>query len=707
MVCDPGLLATASIGDGLLSAPVNILLIEDSPADAGLLRAALNEVPEQTFRLSRVETLNDGLKRLCESSFDVLLLDLSLPDSLGLSSLERINDVAAQLPVVVLTGLDDEKIAAQAIDRGAQDYLVKGHQDGRTIARSIRYAISRKHTALQLEKAKADAEAANIAKSRFLANISHELRTPMNAILGMTELALDESVSSAVREQLSTVKTAGEDLLALLNEILDCAKVESGKIEIETVRFDLFSVLEDVGKALGVRAFQKDIELIFDVEPSVPFRIYGDPLRVKQVLVNLLGNAIKFTDQGHVVLHVSCAHRSVADVVLQFDIQDTGPGLSPEQLRTVFEPFTQGDSSTTRKHGGTGLGLTIASNLTRLMGGQIWVDSVVGLGSTFSFTVVFTIDEERASETPDPHRAVAGIRVLLVEDQLLCRQIIGRELEQRSIQTDIVIDGASCLERLQLLNPAKDDYDLIIVDDSVRVGTESLALHIKQTGLYKGPMVVLASPAKLTPACIRKAAEANISIVRKPFLGRQLAGGVAECLHPVSSIPMKSGASRIRSIEGRMRSLRVLLAEDTALNQKLIAAIMKKRGHSIDIVENGADAVEAVASRNYDVVLMDVQMPEMDGYQATAQIRTLPDPAKSQIPIIAMTAHAMVGDREQCIAAGMNSYVSKPIQIYDLIDLVEKLGNASCEDRLQENVEADSSKSPDLKSPSDTVSDRF
>jgi len=678
---------------------LHILLIEDNAAEAFLLQESLAQVTHPPDVL-HAETLEVALGHLKEAPVDAILLDLALPDSEGLATLDLTNAAADYLPIIVLTGLEDEAVAIEAVRKGAQDYLIKGQTGARQLMQTILRAVERKRLeralaqsahrnlllaeisakvaaqteveglletvvdaarqltsaciscsgagyesgrfrfckmsrkdevpggttadpslgeeiyldpanhpasirlsdeelrsharwwgfsgeagvarsimgarfvdvhgkatgsifvseregggdfneedeallqqlafitslALQHIESRKAAEAASIAKTQFLANMSHELRTPMNAILGMTDLALAEELPPKVHDYLQIAKDSADLLLDILNEILDLSRIEAGRLELESTAFSLHKAVDQVIKTLRLRAGEKGLALIFNLPPHVPDLLIGDPLRFRQILINLVDNAIKFTPKGKVAVRAEVLEQTPEAALLEFSVSDTGIGIRPEDQARIFSPFTQADASTTRNYGGTGLGLTISRKLVELMNGELRVESVPDHGSTFYFTVRLKIPQMAPEESGESSQ----------------------------------------------------------------------------------------SP--------------------QPFL--------------------------------RRRALQVLLAEDTPTNQKVAQYLLTKRGHIVEIARNGRQAVDMIARRDYDVVLMDVQMPVMDGFQATAAIRAMQDPVKARLPVIAMTAHALKQDAERCIAAGMDAYISKPIHVDEFIELVELLGEA-------------------------------
>ena len=689
-----------------MKGPLQILLVEDNRAEAVLLQESIAQIDDPPEVL-HIDNLDEAIECLKSKKFDAVLLDLALPDSEGLATLDRTNAAADHIPIIVLTGLEDEAIGVEAVRKGAQDYLLKDQTGASQLVQTIHHAIERKRLeralaesaqrnmllaevsaqvvaqteldgllhvvaaaartltsarigcsnagpvngkfrvsavthaegvhcgafkdkcrdgaiylelfdqgksirlsdeelrnhpvwrkmnmsprplrcfmgerlvdsqgeligsiivsdkergeeftaedeallrqlafitslALQHIESRKAAEAASVAKSQFLANMSHELRTPMNAILGMTDLALSEELPPIVRDCLQTVRESADVLLELLNEILDLSRIEAHRFELEATTFNLHGVVEQVIKTLRVRASEKGLALIYNLSPEVPDMLIGDPLRFRQILMNLVDNAIKFTNKGKITVQVDAKEQTNEIARLEFKVSDTGIGISPEDQERIFIEFTQADASTTRHYGGTGLGLTISRKLVEMMDGKIWVDSQPNQGSTFYFTLCFKLP-------------------------------LGKEAERH------------------------------------------------------------------------KTVGATSSTFAK-------------------------------------RTLRVLLADDSLTGQKLAKYILTKRGHTVEIAQDGRQVLDLIEQQVYDVVIMDVQMPVMDGFQATAAIRALPDQDKAAVPIIAMTAHALKGDAERCHAAGMDAYIGKPIRAEELIDLVELLGASGTDSENQ------------------------
>ncbi len=547
---------------------IRILLIEDNPGDVRLIQENLSEVRDIDFQLEYTDCLAVGLEYLARGGIDVVLLDLSLPDSFGLGTIEKVHFHDLTVPIVVLTSIADEEYAITSVRKGAQDFLIKGEFDSVLLGRIMRYAIERKRTELELKETRDAAQTfnreltasnqllgqaienarrmaeiaamASQAKSDFLANVSHEIRTPMNVILGMTELLQETPLGDRQQEYVHILKTAGESLLDLISDVLDLSKIEAGQLELEIVPFDLIQIIRDVVDIFGQRAGEKKLELELKSGLDMSRFFKGDPVRLKQILINLVGNAIKFTDHGYVTVAVTVEEKKSKTRGLRFSVTDTGIGISPEKFDAIFDSFTQADSTTTRKYGGTGLGLTISKRLVEMMEGTIRVESEPGKGSTFSFTI----------SLPE-------------------------------------VDAAS------------------------------------------------------------------LSVWKEP---EQLITTIPETVSPV----------------------RILLVDDSEDNRKLMQFYLEKTPHTLQTVGDGQAAVETFKGTSFDLVLMDMQMPVMDGYAATREIRQWESQQKiDSTPVVALTASALKGDAEKSLAAGCNMHLTKPIKKKRLLDVIATMSGQS------------------------------
>jgi PAS domain S-box-containing protein len=566
------------------------------------------------------------------------------------------------------------KSGEKVILEGTASY---GVENGKTpVSRGIYHDITkRKRAETEMLRSMEAAQAANRAKSDFLANMSHEIRTPLHGVLGMIELVLGTVLTADQHDCLRMAKTSADALFTIINDILDFSKIEAGKLDLDLVEFNLRDCLDETMKMFGARAGQKGLEVVCEIRPGLPELLIGDPTRVRQVITNLVENAIKFTEQGEVVVRLESEVQQDNLASVHFSVADTGIGIPADKQRLIFESFTQADGSTTRRYGGTGLGLSISSRLVKMMGGRIWVESEVGKGSTFHFTVTLRVSADlKAPPQPTDLAVLEGLQVLVVDDNLTIRRILGEAISRLGAKPTLADGAAAAAHALQHAAGSGTPFRLVLLDSHLPdMEGFDLAEQIKQDSGFTDTAVIMLTSAGQRGDAARCRELGIAAYLTKPV-------GQAELLEAVRYVlgaKLGDGGSSPLATRHSLREARhsssrhILLAEDNVISQKLAARLLEKRGHTVVVAADGHQALAAVDKERFDLAFMDVQMPGMDGFEVTRALREKEKTTGNHLRIIAMTAHTMKGDRERCLEAGMDGYIAKPIRLKDLIQAVE------------------------------------
>jgi len=666
----------------------NILIVDDKEENLLTLEGII-ESPE--LNIVKANSGNEALGLMLEYDFSLVLMDVQMPEMDGFETAEimRSNERTKHIPIIFVTAISKErKNVFRGYQTGAVDYLYKP-LDIEMLRSKIKAFIDffkqkhilevttkeLKNTIKELNMAKRIAEEATTAKSSFLASMSHEIRTPLNGIIGLAELSLmDGDLSEIQFERIVDIKNSGESLLEIINEILDISKIEADKIDIEEIEFSIRELIEKIVRLLSVKLFRDKLEFICNISPSLPDIFIGDPLRIRQILINLLGNSIKFTKKGIVSINISAEEISDNILNLQFSVTDTGIGVEKEKINHLFELYGQARRETTRIHGGTGLGLTISKRLVEILGGQIGAKSKIGEGSTFYFNLPL----KKGKQKNEPWKIKLNkkneeINILIVNSCEESAIVLNDILTEWKINSDIAFSSEEAIKLISLAKKSGKKYDVIMLDYYID-SDDGLNIKEKIKNLLSKdntPAIVLMVPDKSIIESKEFSRTGIDHIITKPVLQNNLKKLLLSIFNDTKEVS-DFAKKQQKEINKNGSQLSILLVEDQIINRKIVVQLLGRKGYKVSIAVNGKEAVEKTKKERFNIILMDVQMPVMDGFDATKQIRKHEKSIKIHTPIVAMTAHAMKGDKEKCIAVGMDYYISKPVNPEELYSTIEK-----------------------------------
>jgi CheY-like chemotaxis protein len=661
----------------------NVLIVDDRPENLLTLEGILES---ENLNIIKAHSGNEALGIMLENNISLVLMDVQMPgmDGFEVAEIMRSSEKTKFIPIIFITAISKQRQHIfRGYETGAVDYLYKP-LDLEILQSKIKAFIdffqhknaleetTRKlaKTIDELNAAKRIAEEATNAKSSFLATMSHEIRTPLNGIIGMADLSLmDDEISAVQKERLLDIKASGESLLEIINEILDISKIEADKLELEEIEFSIRELIKKVVNLLSVKVFQEKLEFTCRVSPELPDIIIGDPLRLRQVLINLISNAIKFTEEGTVALNVNMIDHIEEQLSLEFAVEDTGIGIPKEKIGRLFDSYTQAETSISRTHGGTGLGLSISQRLVNLMGSQIKVSSSPGEGSRFSFRLNMITGEQM--ETPWQLKLTKpnqDFHILVIDDHEKSATNLSELLKSWNIRCTIAHDCEQAVKAVK-----SEIFDLVMIDFYLHeMNGADAAEKIKE--LLSGktlPEFLLLSPTKANIDILKLKKANQYNFISKPILQNDLKTYL-ESKFGQHAVTDNSPKAVVSSTVTNQKNISILVAEDQIINRKIVTQLLEKKGWSVKAVENGKIACEMATSQQFDIILMDVQMPEMDGFEATRLIRKAEVNTGQHTPIVAMTAHAMKGDREKCLEAGMDFYITKPVNPNELFDTIAR-----------------------------------